>query len=80
MKTIFKILFDAYEEKESPESRAAVEAAQPIMDEMERKLTWEEYNRFWDAAMDVGTADEEASFARGFRLGARLMLDVLREE
>lgn len=44
---------------------------------MREKLSWEEFDRFWCAVMDIGTADVEASFAKGFRLGARLMLDVL---
>ena len=67
---------------------AAVTAARlgadvTILDHMERvgkKLTPEEADAVWAAAMQVGTADTQECFVRGFRLGARLMLDVLAED
>lgn len=61
----------------SPEEKAAMEAAQPVMEQVEKKLTFEEFEDFWSAAMDVGTADVQTSFVRGFRAGARLMLEIL---
>lgn len=38
----------------SPEEKAAMEAAQPVMEQVEKKLTFEEFEDFWSAAMDVG--------------------------
>lgn len=72
-------LFEAFEVWESsPEEKAAVKAAQSIVEQVEQKLTLEEFDAFWAAAMDVGTADVQTAFSRGFRAGARVMLEVLR--
>ena len=38
-----------------------------------------EFDSIWSAALDIGQSDQPVWFARGFRLGARLMLEVLGE-
>ena len=40
-------------------------------------MTREEFENLWDALMDIGRANELESFARGLRLGMRLMLEGL---
>ena len=38
-----------------------------------------EFDSIWSAALDIGQSDQPVWFARGFRLGARLMLEALGE-
>ena len=80
MDTILKTLFIALDEQQenSPEVKAALSAAEPAVQAAREKLNWEEFDRFWSAVMSAGTADVETCFARGFRAGARLMLEVLQ--
>ena len=38
-----------------------------------------EFDSIWSASMEIGQSDQPVWFARGFRLGARLMLEALGE-
>ncbi|MBO5340453.1 MAG: hypothetical protein J6A62_05600 [Oscillospiraceae bacterium] len=82
MDAMLKTLFIALDEQQgnTPEMNAALKAAEPAVRAVRDKMTWEELDGFWSAVMAVGTADVEACFARGFRAGARLMLEVLQGE
>ena len=82
MNDILKTLFIALDEQQenTPETDAALKAAEPAVQAVRGKLTWEEFDAFWSAAVAVGTADVEDCFVRGFRAGARLMLEVLQGE
>lgn len=64
----------------SPAEQRALQEAAGTMERVGKKLTPEEADAVWAAAMQVGTADTQECFVRGFRLGARLMLDVLAED
>ena len=76
-KVLFE-LFDALDEDQvSPEEQAALDQAEEICRAVREKLTLREFDAFWDAAVRVGIADIKTSFAKGFRLGARVMLAVL---
>lgn len=82
MDAILKTLFMALDEQQenSPEVKAALAAAEPIVQATRDKLSREEFDQVWTAAMNVGTADVETCFVRGFRAVARVMLEILREE
>lgn len=79
MEKVFFELFDALDEDHvSPEEQAALDQAEEICQTVREKLTLREFDAFWDAAVRVGTAEIKTSFARGFSLGARVMLAVLQ--
>lgn len=81
MTDIFTTLEDAFvSDKAGPEERAALKAAQPYFDRLCQLLTLEEADELWFAAVQAGLADGHSRFAAGFRLGARLMLEVLEGE
>ena len=82
MDAMLKTLFIALDEqqKNSPEVDAAMKAAEPVVQAARDKLGWKGFDQVWTAAMNVGAADVESCFAQGFRAGARMMLEVLREE
>lgn len=70
---------EAFEEGNvSPAEKAALKTAEPIVEQVRERQTLREFDEFWSAAINVGTADVGASFARGFCLGVRVMLEVLR--
>lgn len=81
MEKILKTLFMALDEEQgrTPEMDAAINAAEPVFAAARDKLSCAEFDRIWTAAMNIGTADVEQCFALGFRTGARVMLEVLRE-
>lgn len=56
----------------------ALRAAEEIVETVGRKLTREEFDAFWNAALSVGDADCLNSFTLGFRLGVQLTLEGLR--
>lgn len=81
MDDLLLTLFEAFDAQEaSPEEKAAIRAADPIYNRAREKLTRDELDELWSAALRVGSADVETSFVRGFRLGARLMLEVLERD
>lgn len=78
MDDILSTIFEAFDtESPSPKEKAALEAAEAPLKKAEEKLSWEEFDQLWNAVLAVGTADVEASFVRGLRVGARLMLEAL---
>ena len=81
MDAILKTIFIALDEEQgrAPEMGAALNAAEPVFAAAREKLSCAEFDRVWTAAMNIGTADVEHCFALGFRAGARLMLEALRE-
>ena len=81
MKKVLFELFDALDMDDiSPEEVAALDQAEEICQKVQEKLTLEEFDQLWGAAICVGTAGIKTSFAKGFRLGARVMIEVLKEE
>jgi len=81
MNDILKTLFIALDEQQerAPEVNAALNAAEPVLQAAQNTLGRKEFDRVWSAVMDIGTADVESCFVLGFRAGARLMLEALRE-
>ena len=77
IQTLFSVLDPPWA---SPAEQGALQEAAGTMERVGKKLTPEEADAVWAAAMPVGTADTQECFVRGFRLGARLMLDVLAED
>ncbi len=77
IQTLFSVLDHT---SASPAEQRALQEAAGTMERVGKKLTPEEADAVWAAAMQVGTADTQECFVRGFRLGARLMLDVLAED
>ena len=78
-KVLFE-LFDALDGDElSTEEEKALEQADVICQQVREKLSRQEFDRLWSAAVNVGTAEVKNSFAKGFSLGARVMLAVLKE-
>ena len=78
-----KVLYDLYclldHGEVSPEYQKALEEVEPICQQMEKKLSMEEFDTFWSSAVGVGASENPVWFARGFRLGARVMMEVLKE-
>ena len=56
----------------------AVRAAEPAVLAAQQRLTDQEFDRLWDALMDIGDANLVDSFTLGFRLGVQLTLEGLR--
>ena len=77
IQTLFSVLDHT---SASPAEQRALQEAAGTMERVGKKLTPEEADAVWAAAMQVGPADARECFVRGFRLGARLMLDVLAED
>ena len=75
METLFSLL-------ESPHQSAAearaVKEAEPIVLAAQQRLTAKEFDRLWDALMDIGDADLVDAFTLGFRLGVQLTLEGLK--
>lgn len=82
MENILNDLFDLLDTgKRTPEYIQACQQAKPEYHRLE-KLAQDnrELDAIWGAAVRVGAADEPVWFARGFRLGVRLMLAALDGE
>ena len=82
MKNALYELFDlvalSQDGKITKEQQAAELRAEPWVHRLEELAeTTDEFDGIWSAALEVGEADSPLWFARGFRLGARLMLEVL---
>ena len=58
--------------------RRAVKESEEAVRAIEKRLTREEFENLWNAAMDIGDADCLSSFTLGFRLGVQLTLEGLR--
>ena len=84
MRTCIYELFDLLEQQHegtiSPEQKEAIDLAAPWAKRLEElAASPAEFDSIWSASMEIGQADQPVWFARGFRLGARLMLEVLGE-
>lgn len=80
MSQLFSTLQEAFvSDDATPEEKAATRAAQPCFDRLCQVLPGREADEIWSAAVRIGLADAEGRFAAGFRLGAKLMLEVLEE-
>jgi len=81
MKSAIEELFDAFETYDegavSPEERRVRQNTREVWGKLEKKLTLEETDALWSSAVEVGAAECQASFRRGFLLGSRLMLEVM---
>ena len=75
---LFDLLEQQYQDTLSPEQREAIQQADPWAKRLEKlAASPAEFDSIWSAAMNIGQAEQPVWFARGFRLGARLMLEVL---
>ena len=76
-----KVLFDLFEALDDGnitlEEENAVRQVEKICQNIQEKLTLKEFDEIWGAALQVGTARTKSSFAKGFCLGARVIMEVL---
>ena len=79
MSKLMETLFSLLSFPESPEAeQQAVKASRDAVQAVERKLTYEEFENFWNAVTDIREAGHLDSFTLGFRLGVQLTLEGLR--
>lgn len=77
---LFDLLEQQHEGTISPEQKEAIGRADPWAKRLEElAASPAEFDSIWSAALDIEQADHPVWFARGFRLGARLMLEALGE-
>ena len=77
---LFDLLEQQHEGTISPEQKEAIDRAAPWAKRLEElAASPAEFDSIWCAALDIEQADHPVWFARGVRLGARLMLEVLGE-
>ena len=77
---LFDLLEQKYEGTLSPEQREAIKQADPWAERLKELAAGPaEFDGIWNAALDIGQVDGPVWFARGFRLGARLVLETLGE-
>ena len=75
---LFDLLEQQYEGAMSPEEKEAIDRAAPWSKRLEELAQGPvEFDGIWGSAIAIGQAEEPVWFARGFCLGARLMLEVL---
>lgn len=80
MKSVLNELYELLDDGvRSPEMAQAEREVEPWAKRLE-ELTADddEFDGIWAAAVHVGESELPLWFARGFRLGARVMLEVLR--
>lgn len=53
-------------------------AGQDVIEAAEKRLTYEELEKLWDAFFDIEKTDDLNSFVLGFRLGVQLTIEGLR--
>ena len=79
MNQLMENLFSLLESPMASEAeRRAVKESEEAVRAIEKRLTPEEFENLWNAAMDIGDADCLSSFTLGFRLGVQLTLEGLR--
>ncbi len=79
MSQLMETLFSLLEAPQQSNAEAeAVKAAEPAVLAAQQRLTDQEFDRLWDALMDIGDANLVNSFTLGFRLGVQLTLEGLR--
>ena len=78
--TLFNLLEQQTDGAITPEQAAASSKAEPWAKRLEQLAADNnEFDNIWCAALNVGGANDPVWFARGFRLGARLLLEVVGE-
>ena len=81
MSELLNLLYDALGRSEvTPELRRVYDETDGCYEELCRAMGNQKADEIWLAAVQVGMAEQAANFASGFRLGGRLMLEVLGEE
>ena len=75
MQTLFSLLETS---AQSNAEARAVAAAQPAVQEAQKRLTDDEFDRLWSAIMNISDASLLDSFTLGFRLGVQLTMEGLR--
>lgn len=80
MENILYEMFDLLDDGvRSPEMAQAEREVEPWVKRLEELAgDDDEFDEIWAAAVHVGASELPLWFARGFRLGARMMLEVLR--
>ena len=75
METLFELL-----ESEQPTDaeRRAVRESADALQAVKDRLTNEEFDKFWNAAMTIENACNLDCFTMGFRLGVQMTLEGLR--
>ena len=63
----------------SPEEQEILKKEGDFLDEMERRLGYEDFSRFWDIMSDIGYCRATSDFRLGFWLGANLVLTAKSE-
>ena len=75
METLFELLKSPTSTK--AEKQAMMESGE-ILEAVRERLTLEEFDKFWEAAMAIEEAGYLDSFTLGFRLGVQLTLEGLK--
>ena len=79
MNQLMETLFDLLDGPCSLEAeRKAVKESEKAIQAVKERLTLEEFDALWKAAMDIEDAGYLDSFALGFRLGMQLTIEGLR--
>ncbi len=79
MNQLMETLFDLLGGTHSSEAeRRAIRETQGAVRAAEQRLTPEEFENLWSAAMKIEDAGYLDSFALGFRLGVQLTMEGLR--
>ena len=79
MNQLMENLFDLLGGPYSTEAeRRAVKESEKAIQAVKARLTFEEFDALWKAAMDIENAGYLDSFALGFRLGMQLTMEGLK--
>ena len=79
MSKLMETLFDLLESPVASEAeRRAVKESEKAVQAVKDRLTYEEFENLWKAAMDIEDSGYLDSFTFGFRLGVQLTLEGLR--
>ena len=79
MNQLMETLFSLLDTSQSSEAEArAVQASKEAVQAVKQRLTYEEFENFWNAVMDIKNAGYLDCFTLGFRLGVQLTLEGLK--
>lgn len=79
MNKLMETLFELLDGPCSTEAeRRAVKESEQAIQAVKDRLTFEEFDALWKAAMDIEAAGYLDSFVLGFRLGMQLTIEGLR--
>ena len=77
MNSILTELYEAFKPGlMSPEEREVLMQESEIIEKVERQLSSNDFDNLWAALSHLNAVQAEESFALGFRLGVRLMLEA----